>query len=295
MESKIKYTVFTLLIALLLVACGKTATQKETERVRRSQTPNSLSWDTLTIKNSQPLDAKGVKASASIEINYIVPKEYEKKEIVDRITSSLNSIVLGEDMSIQGGVASEALKNYSDNYIESYKREAKSQLALWQKINGKGANAYFSYDKKISTKLAYSEANLISYQVETVEAKGDDVSTTIVRNVVFDLSTGNLLVANDLFVDGAEEKLNQIIIAQVIKDKNAEKVEDLHFLGYWGISDIAADDNFLIGKDGITYTFSPGEYSDASLGILNVFIDYDKLTEVLKKDSPITILVQNIE
>lgn len=224
-----------------------------------------------------------------------MPKDYVKTEILDSIIAALNNIVMGDDNGYSNLLPAEAIREYTDRYIENYGREAASQLQLWKRTSENGANAYFSYDKRINTEVLYNEANLISYQVNIVEAKGNATSTEIVKNSVLDLTTGNLLSQNDIFEENSEAKLNSILIAQVIKDKGVTNTKELQDIGYWGIADIEGNDNFLVDKDGITYTFSPDEYSDAELGVLNIFVNYDDLMGVLKQESPISVLIHDLD
>lgn len=293
MRKIIQYYIAVASLLALVVACGPSAAEKEAARVRRSKTPNPITWDTLFIKNSQPLDAKVVKASCSIEMDYIVPKEYSNQEVLQKIQAELNTVVMGDDNGFNGIPAEEAIKKYSESYITNYEKEAKSQLPLWNKING--GNGYFSYDKKIETNVLYSEANLISYQVKTTETKGDSTSTVVVRNVLLDLATGNILAEKDIFEGDFKEKLNKIIIDQIIKDNKVENIEELQALGYWGVADLAANNNFYVDKDGITYTFGPDEYSDAELGVLNVFINYDDMMDIFLQESPISLLIHDLD
>lgn len=294
MKISIKYILSILFVALITSSCGTSPTSKKEEpKLRKNKAPNSIVWDTLVVKNSQPLDVKDIKASCSIELHFITPIEFADADVLAKVQKVLVNFMLGDDNGVSEEALTETMTNYAANYVNSYKKEAKSQLALWTQVNGKGGYAYFSYDKKIETSVLYDEANLISYQVKTTELKGDETKTVSVKNLVIDLKTGTIVSEDDIFVDNELEKLNKILIAQIIKEKNVEDIEQLQELGYWGVADLEANNNFSVNKDGVTYTFSPAEYSDEKLGILNIFVDYDDLLEILKPTSPISILAND--
>lgn len=296
MRKNITYILLLSLLAFAINSCKPTAdkeSKNEERRVRQSQTPNAITWDTLSVKNSQPLDAKGIKASGSIEINFIIPTTFSNPEMLKRLQEELNTTVLGDDAVYRELSAGEAAQKCADDYIKDYQKEAKSQLALWKKTKSNGANTYFSYNKKISTVVSFDQANFVSYRVIVEEQKGDLGTTKMLKNIVFDLSSGQIITQDDIFRDSTLDKVNELLIARIMKNENVEKVEDLQFLGYWGISDIAANNNFLVNKDGLTYTFNPGEYAEQELSLINVFIDYDDILEIIKKDSPIEALAND--
>lgn len=295
MKQIIKYTIWAMLLVVVVVACDSTS-KKEDARERRSKAPNAIVWDTLVIKNAQPLDVRDIKASCSIELHYIVPKEYEDAAVLAKIQYALNALMIGDDVEIADDLSIyDVMVKYAAEYVADYNTEVKKQAALWHKVNGKGAYAYFSYDKKIETFVLYNEVDIVSYQVRVTELKGDNTSTVIVKNLVLDLNTGDVVKQDEIFDQAAEDKLNRLLIQQAVLDHQVESVEELQNLGYWGIADLEVNDNFYVDKDGITYTYSPAEYSDEKLGVFNVSVHYDSIIGLVKPNSPIAILVHNLD
>lgn len=294
MKQIIRYTIL-VLVASFVVACNSTSTgNKDEAGERASKTPNEIIWDTIVVKNSQPLDVKGIKASCSIELHYIVPIAYKDADVLAKIQHALNSLMIGDDV-VEGDLPIyDVMVKYASEYVIDYNKEVKKQAALWHKVNGKGGYAYFSYDKKIETFVLYNEANLVSYQVKVTELKGDNTSTIIVQNLVLDLNTGDIVTQNEIFDQSAEEKINKLLIQQAIRDKEVENIEELQTLGYWGVADLEVNENFYVDKDGITFTYSPAEYSDEKLGVLNIAVHYDSIIGLVKEDSPIAILVHDV-
>lgn len=294
MKQIIRYTIL-VLVASFVVACNSTSTgNKDEAGERASKTPNEIIWDTIVVKNSQPLDVKGIKASCSIELHYIVPIAYKDADVLAKIQHALNSLMIGDEV-VEGDLPIyDVMVKYASEYVIDYNKEVKKQAALWHKVNGKGGYAYFSYDKKIETFLLYNEANLVSYQVKVTELKGDNTSTIIVQNLVLDLNTGDIVTQNEIFDQSAEEKINKLLIQQAIRDKEVENIEELQTLGYWGVGDLEVNENFYVDKDGITFTYSPAEYSDEKLGVLNIAVHYDSIIGLVKEDSPIAILVHDV-
>ena len=279
-----------LLLAGFFMACKPSAEEKEKQRVRRSLTPNPISWDTLYINKAQPLESEKVQASANLMINYIYPISYENQEVLEKVAREIAFYVMGEEDTYITMPANEALESYATSYFANYEKETKSKLELWNKVNGRDI---FSYNYNIETKVVYNEANLISYQIATSEGAGkDSIKIVNTKNIVLDLANGALLSENDLFVEDYSERLNQLLIQQLLKDTKADSIEVLHEKGYWGITDIAANNNFFVTWDGITYTFNPDEYADAKLGTLKIFIDFDDLLPIIKEGAPITILTK---
>jgi hypothetical protein len=107
------------------------------------------------------------------------------------------------------------------------------------------------------------------------------------------LNTGSLLSEDSIFAEGYEKELNIIFKNKLLAANNAETVDMLEKLGYFGIEEIVPNGNFLVDDKGITYTFNRGEYSALLLDEIIIFLPYSEINFIFKDDSPLSIFSDN--
>lgn len=281
MKAYINYITFTILISTLgVISCKKTESP---------DTENEITFDSIKTSNIYHLDGDSTKPSCSLKINYVFPVKYKDQAVLNKIQKELNYTVF-EDETLGLLLAEDAVKRYTESYVKNYKEEAESNFPDWEKSDE--TLDYFSFYKTIETSVLFNKADLISYQITSMDYKGGANSYTAYKNLVIDLKTGNILTEDDIFNPEYGRVLNQVIIDKIVKQNNAKKTEELLELGYWGIEDLTSNGNFWVDDKGITYIFSQGEYSAPSLGEITVKIPYSEIHEILKDNSPISLFFE---
>lgn len=268
----------TLIITCLLFSCKKPGGNAE---------PNNIVFDSVNVSKVYHLDNDSTKPSCSLKIQYIFPVEYKNKDVLNKIQGELN-VALMEDETYQLLSPSDAVKKYAEDYITNYKQEAETQFGNWEESDE--SEDYFSYYKTIKTNIVFDKADLLSYQVVSMDYKGGASSSTIYRNIVLDLTTGNQLTEKDIFIDDYSKSLNQLLSHEIIKQNGVKSAEDLLELGFWGIEDLTSNNNFSVDEKGLTYIINQGEYSAPSLGEIRIFFPYSEILDLLKENSPISRL-----
>jgi hypothetical protein len=198
------------------------------------------------------------------------------------------NFALTEDEQSDTLAPPDAVNKYIEDYIEKYKDDAKNRFPEWG--NSDDAEDYFSYYKTLETKILFDADGLLSYQISSMDYKGGANSSTAYNNIVINLKTGKILTEEDIFVPDYQNILNALLIKKIVIRNNGQTPEDLLKLGYWGIEDLTSNENFYVDNTGITYIFNPGEYAALSLGEIRVFLPYDEIRDILKDNSPISIL-----
>lgn len=254
---------------------------------RKPDVPNSVTYDSISVSSVYHLENDSTKPSCSLKVKYLFPVNYADSQIVAKVQSELN-FVLMEDEKYEKLSPKDAVNQYVKDYIENYKNDAKEQFPHWQE-SGDGED-YFSYYKTLDSKVLFDKSGIISYQISSMDYKGGANSSTAYRNVVIDLKTGNILSEQDIFVNEYKNVLNPLIIDKIMAKNKVRKPEDLLEFGYLGVEDLSSNNNFYVDAKGITYIFNPGEYTVATLGELSIFLTYEEVYNILKSNSPISIL-----
>ncbi len=253
---------------------------------KKADVPNAVIYDSVLVANVYHLDNDSTKPSCSLKVKYLYPAKYTDTQILQKIQGELNFAFM-EDEKYEKLLPVDAVNQYVKDYIENYKNDAKEQFPNWQESGD--SEDYFSYYKSLDSKVVFDMSNIISYQISSMDYKGGANSSTAFRNVVIDLKSGDILSEKDIFTGDYRGALNALLIRKVVEQNKVQKPEDLIEFGYWGIEDLASNNNFLVDNKGITYIFNPGEYSAPTLGEIRISLSYEELMLILKKDSPISI------
>lgn len=254
---------------------------------RSGDASNDITFDTINVVKIYHLDNDSTNPSCSLKINYIYPSAYSDEAVLTKIQSELN-LLLFEDETLDKATPKEAVDEYIKTYIENYKTETKTRFSDWQQSGLK--DDYFSFYKKIDTEILFDKGDILSFQVSSIDDKGGTQSSSLFFNIVFDVNTGEALTEDDIFAISYQEKLNTILKAYIVKQKNAKSLEELADLGYIGIEDLSSNNNFSVNDKGISYIFNSGEYSAPSIGAIKVDLPYDEIKFLLKPNSPISHL-----
>lgn len=264
------------LVSFVLFSC-------KTEK--RSDTPNGVTYDSISIAKIYHLDNDSTKPSCSLKINYIFPVKYTDQKALVNMQKELNFAMM-EDEKYEDLKPADAVTKYIEDYIENYKNDAKEQFPDWR--DSHDTEDYFSYYKTLTTKVLFDMGGITSYQISSMDYKGGANSSTAYRNVVIDLKTGEMVSEQDVFLPEYRKLLNEILIRKIVAQNKVQTPDDLLEFGYWGIEDLTSNDNFSVDLNGLTYIFNPGEYSAPSLGEIRVLLPYNEIKDMLKDNSPIS-------
>lgn len=279
MEKKIVVIcVFTLSCIFLLTTCKENKDAKEV---------NHISYDTLNVLEVYHLDKDPSHSTYTLDLKYTIPTDYENKEILAKVQRELNGVVFEEERYTNYS-PQDALEQYTIDCIEIYKNNATFRDLNEDIVDG--GEEYPSLNKTLRTQVLFNQAKLISYQVLSEEVRSIGDSFRNFKNIVIDLNSGDILTEDDIFLNQYEKILNPVLKTKIMALKQIKKTEDLIELGYWGIEDIASNNNFYVDEKGITYIFNEGEYSARAIKEIKVFIPYDEIDNILKQNSPISVL-----
>ncbi|MBN2788459.1 MAG: DUF3298 domain-containing protein [Paludibacteraceae bacterium] len=144
----------------------------------------------------------------------------------------------------------------------------------------------------LNTLILFNDMGILSYEINKYERIGRDIRKNITQYLVFDLKTGKKLSERDIFEDGYEAKVTDLLKKQIMLDNGFESEEQMINNGYFFAMNIVPNHNFNVTENGISYVFNPDEIAVYSMGQTEVLIPFNKLKSCLKKDSPIEELLK---
>lgn len=262
---------------------------------------NLVQFDTLIVNNKHHLRNDDANPSCELNIQLVFPIESRKTDL-KKLQQLFIQCALGqmyEDLPPY-----EAVDQYVKNFIKNYEADARifdeemielenhpsliPQTIDEEHENELQSNIFYTYYESLSSKIHFNQSNLLSFQVNQSNNKGDAATYSSFNNFVVNLKTGNLLTESDIFMPGYDVALQQLFANSLMQQNEVKSISDLEDLGYFGIQEIMPNRNFLINDDGITYTFNKGEYSAYPLSAPEVFIPFNELKMLLKPNTVVS-------
>lgn len=278
------------LFSIVWISCSET-------RKSAFKSDNGIEFDTVQTEEQYFLDNKPENPSCNLTIKLSVPAKSTHFDI-EPIRKIFVSTALGSDYENMS--ADEAVKKYARAYIENYQSDAEiykvnkpsgdysesfDDIYLTDSEHSNLPDIFYSYFENISNDVVFNQYGVLSFQVVQQNNKGGRVSHESIRNYVIDLAGGVLLSDGDLFSAGYDEALRPIIQNLLMEKQSVKTIQQLEDLGYFGIDEIVPNKNFLITKEGITYTFNKGEYSAYQLPAANILIPFSSVRSLLRENS----------
>ena len=224
----------------------------------KKTTDNDVTFDSISVDKTYHLLENPENPNCNLQINFTYPAKYDNK--------------------------------YTEDYLNNYKDLEDEYKAEVAKADETPVGAWFSYFEMSSDDIAYNKNDILSYTVNFENYTGGAHGAHSFTNHVIDMKTGNLIKEDDIFIEGFQEDLAQILIDRIAKQNTVENPKELENIGFFSIDEIFPNGNFLIDDNGITYTFNEYEIAAYVVGATNVHLPYEEIQYLLKKESPIAHL-----
>lgn len=182
-----------LLLSILMTACGPSEADKENERRKRKFTENPIQWNNYSVTEDVPFDQDTLHVSYQVDISYQYPQEYSSELIKNKLTNILNTEIFGEfEPDLEGNYPSAAdyVTNYINKLKDGYIEQMNEVMPIWNGLNG---DSLFTGKQKLETRIIFDEANFVSYQVIMQVKRGNNEALpydSIVSNIVLDVAEG---------------------------------------------------------------------------------------------------------
>ncbi len=260
---------------LLLVGCN----------TRTKTTENAVTFDSIRVDKTCHLLDGPDNPQCNLQIDFTYPVKFADKEILRKIQRKIVTDYFGEDYA--EFIPREAADRYTENYIANYKALEDEYKEEMEREDGVPVGAWYSYHEISSNEITYNSNGILSYTVYVESYTGGAHGSHSTTNHAVSLKTGEEITEEDLFVDGYQSNLALILVDKIARQNNVANVKDLEDIGFFSVDEIVPNGNFLIGEEGITYTFNEYEIAAYVVGATSVLIPYAELRHLLKDDCPV--------
>ena len=254
----------------------------------KKTTDNDVTFDSISVDKTYHLLENPENPNCNLQINFTYPAKYDNKDILKKIQQQFVYSYFGD--GYENLSPEEATAKYTEDYLNNYKDLEDEYKAEVAKADETPVGAWFSYFEMSSDDIAYNKNDILSYTVNFENYTGGAHGAHSFTNHVIDMKTGNLIQEDDIFIEGFQEDLAQILIDRIAKQNTVENPKELENIGFFSIDEIFPNGNFLIDDNGITYTFNEYEIAAYVVGATNVHLPYEEIQYLLKKESPIAHL-----
>ena len=271
------------LLFILLTGCKPSASSLP-------ETENPVTFDTLTVYETYYLLGDTLNPCCLLEAFFIFPSGYNDQQILDKLQRQFINDFFGEETRFI--TPQDAMNNYVAKYIADYKELEADFISETETTGEKPSKeSWYEYYEMSSNEIVYNKCNLLSYTTSVEYYTGGAHGGHGFNNHVLFLENGEALEEDDIFIQGFQDELAQIMVDIIASDNHVTELDELEDLGFFNINEIYPNNNFYVDGEGVTYTFNEYEIAAYSVGSVDVFIPYDKIRRLLLENSPVSPLV----
>lgn len=248
---------------------------------KMSKNTGALQFDSIRINETAHLFGDTAKPACNILINFAYPVKSTDNTLKDSLNAYFISVCFGD--TYIGETPEKVVKEYTQNYINDYRRELEPMYAQDEKNKEDGASigAWYSYYKSIESHVQLYEKDLLVYRIDYNEYTGGAHGNYMTTFLNMDLTLMRPLRLDDLFVGDYNEALTDLIWNQLMADNKVTTYEALEDLGYGSTGDITPTENFALSKEGITFYYNVYEITPYSMGIVKVLLPFSIMEHLL--------------
>ncbi len=211
-----------------------------------------------------------VNEACVLDIQLLFPINFPNKEVLAFVQREILTQAFDS-----ANVSSLSMLEVENNFVESIKASLKNDSITCQDTCS------------INSIILYSDASVLSYELD--KRKSGEESTIF---LIFDLVNGKRVSLNDIFADGFEPAISEMIIQQIILDNHFENEEDMTNNGYFFSENIVPNNNFSLNENGISFMYNTYEIAAHAIGQTEVTLSFEKVKPYLKKESIVSVFFE---
>jgi hypothetical protein len=166
-----------------------------------------------------------------------------------------------------------------NNFVTNCKEEYMEMKADY--INSRSDAPWFNNYHIMSSEVESGYKGILNYVIFNEVYTGGAHPNSYYTALNFDTSTGKEIVLQDIFKDNYETRLTQELVVELAEYFKVEPVTEVVVRGYL-INDFYISNNFILGKEKITFIYNRYDIAPYAVGEIMLDIDYNRLKDVIK-------------
>ncbi|HIZ00725.1 MAG TPA: DUF3298 and DUF4163 domain-containing protein [Candidatus Bacteroides merdipullorum] len=246
----------------------------------------TLEFDSIQVNTTEHLFGDTAKPACNLVINFAYVTQADDKVMKDSLNQYFQRLCFGD--STHTTSPQKAVENYRKQYVSNYRNDLEELYQKEEKEFGDAdQRAWFSYYKYIQSHIQFYRKDLLAYRTRYEEYTGGAHGIYMTSFLNLDLRTLSPVHLNDLFAEGYEEALTDLLWNQLMADNRVTTRKELEDLGYGSTGDLTPTENFCIGPKGITFLYNVYEIAPYVMGAIEITLPYEIMSHLLNDKSKI--------
>lgn len=224
----------------------------------------------------------------TIDYMYLHPSS-NTDSLSQQINQTLQRITFGTDFikvspeDALSQVQSELISTYRKNLLSFYKADLKSG------IKKEEMPPWYNHEYSITSELSLARDSIYNYAVTNYQFTGGAHPSTFTNWTNINANTGKELKKTDVFTEGSDEKIIELITNHLLTDINnrlkTDTITSLQGLRDNGMLlniDLYVPDNFLVTDEGVKFLYNRYEIAPYAMGDFQMNIPYAEIENLMK-------------
>ena len=232
-------------------------------------------------------DASSPFCDFSIDYSYLNEKD---DSVAVRINRTIQGELFGEDFaSLMPEAAVDSFKN---TYIRDYREEVgNAYRADVAKASPEDEiPRWYNYTYSLVTSVEEGRHGTVLVTADTFMDTGGAHPNQWSRWLNFSFMDGRLFTIEDVFQPSAQESVRQMLLNSLIRqqaelhpEETITNVEDLQKIGFLQFTDIYIPENFLLGKERMSFLFNRYDIAPYVAGSIVIELPYEEIGAYLNE------------
>lgn len=242
----------------------------------------SLEFDSIQVNETAHLFSDTTKPACNLIINLAFADQSSDTRLKDSLNTYFISACLGDKyIAMQ---PEEAIKEYTKKYISDYRSDLEPLYQKEANDSSSDVGAWYSYYKYIQSHVQFYAKDLLIYRYRYEEYTGGAHGIYMTSFLNIDLRTLSPIRLDNLFAEGYEEALTDLLWNQLMAMHKVTSREELEEMGYASTGELAPTENFYLSKEGITFYYNVYDIAPYVMGAIEISIPWEMLQHLLKED-----------
>lgn len=264
--------IFLLTTSFFFFSCGNNMNKNK----------GALEFDSIQVNETAHLFGDTAKPACNLVINLSFASQSSDARLKDSLNTYFISVCLGDKyITMQ---PEEAVNEYTRKYISDYRSDLEPLYQKESNDSSSDVGAWYSYYKYVQSHVQFYAKDLLIYRYRYEEYTGGAHGIYMTSFLNIDLRTLSPIRLDNLFAEGYEEALTDLLWNQLMAMHKVTSREELEEMGYASTGELAPTENFYLSKEGITFYYNVYDIAPYVMGAIEISLPWEMLQHLLKED-----------
>ena len=248
----------------------------------KEQAGTEIIFDSIMITKQIPLLERNDSTLpfADVKIRFTYPSKFGSKKDLARLQQIFIGTFFG-NTEIDTLSPSAAVETFIADYEEKYKALSNDYYYEKSRLPRGDSPVWYWYTVSIDNDILFRNDSLLSYGVNYSDYTGGAHGSHFTSYTNVNLGNLTTISEEDIFVPNYQKTLTGLILRKLIEKNGVTSADSLINLGFFNIEEIAPNNNFRIDEKGIHYAYNQYEIAPYSMGVIEVYLPYNELSDIL--------------